>query len=96
MSNRNTQQFLEDTLQELKSASINTWIFGEWAEELWGLRPPGLHGDVDLLFPADDFSRVDQFLRVRQDREEVSAVSYSAAPANFGRTGVLVVVHEHK
>ena len=89
MSSRNTQPFLQDTLQELQSANINTWVFGGWAEELCGLRPPGPHGDIDLLFPAEDFSRVDHFLRARQDREEVPGKRFVHKQA-FLRQGVLV------
>lgn len=46
----------------LAEGGFRTWLFGGWAEELRGLRPPHRHGDVDLLFPAPDFRRLDAFL----------------------------------
>jgi hypothetical protein len=43
----------------LKSHGVRTWLCGSWAEDLRGLRPPCRHGDLDLLYPARDWSRVD-------------------------------------
>ena len=91
MSSRNTQQFLADTLQELRSVNINTWIFGGWAEELYGIRPPGPHHDIDLLYPARDFSAVDHFLQARTDLEEVLGKCFAHKRA-FVRQGVLVEI----
>ncbi len=89
MSSRNTQHFLVETLQELQSANINTWLFGGWAEELWDLRPPGPHGDIDLLYPAADFRAVDRFLLTHRDLEEVVGKRFAHKRA-FRRDGVLV------
>jgi hypothetical protein len=38
---------------------VRTWIFGGWGEELRGLAPQREHVDLDLLYPARDWSRVD-------------------------------------
>jgi hypothetical protein len=38
---------------------VRTWICGGWAEELRGLAPVREHPDLDLLYPARDWSRVD-------------------------------------
>src|SRR3954453_5856137 len=46
----------------LEAARLRVWLFGSWAEELRGLRAPGGHINVDLLYPARDFSRVDRFI----------------------------------
>ena len=46
----------------LAESGFRVWLFGGWAEELHGLRPPGEHADVDLLYPARDFARLDEFL----------------------------------
>jgi len=46
----------------LEAARLRVWLFGGWAEELRGLRAPCEHVDVDLLYPARDFSRVDRFI----------------------------------
>ena len=45
----------------LENARLRVWLFGGWAEELRGLRPPCEHSDVDFLYPGKDFSRVDRF-----------------------------------
>jgi hypothetical protein len=47
------------TLQTLDHMRLATWVFGGWAEELRGLRSPGPHGDIDLLYPAQNFERLD-------------------------------------
>ena len=36
----------------LNGAGASCWLFGGWAEEMRGLRPPAAHGDIDLLYPA--------------------------------------------
>jgi hypothetical protein len=43
----------------LESCGARTWVFGGWAEELRGLTPPRDHRDVDLLYPAPRFDRLD-------------------------------------
>ena len=43
----------------LWSHRVRTWIFGGWGEELRGLAPQREHVDLDLLYPARDWSRVD-------------------------------------
>jgi hypothetical protein len=46
----------------LEAARLRVWLFGGWAEELRGLRPPCEHDDVDLLYPGRDFVRIDRFI----------------------------------
>ena len=53
---------LDEVLAELEANSITTWVFGGWAEELHGLCVSRLHNDVDLLFPAKDFDRLDALI----------------------------------
>jgi hypothetical protein len=48
------------TVDLLWSKRVRTWIFGGWGEELRGLIPPRDHVDIDLLYPARDWSRVDK------------------------------------
>jgi len=43
----------------LGSYGARTWVFGGWAEELRGLAPPREHRDIDLLYPAPRFERLD-------------------------------------
>jgi hypothetical protein len=44
----------------LGSYGARTWVFGGWAEELRGLSPPRDHRDIDLLYPAPRFARLDE------------------------------------
>jgi hypothetical protein len=55
----NDLPFVLRAVDLLKSHGVRTWLCGSWAEDLRGLRPPGRHGDLDLLYPARDWGRVD-------------------------------------
>lgn len=55
----NDLAFVLRAVDLLKSHGVRTWLCGSWAEDLRGLRPPGRHGDLDLLYPARDWNRVD-------------------------------------
>jgi protein-tyrosine phosphatase len=46
----------------LRSRDVDTWLFGGWATELRGISTPCPHHDVDLLYPAENFDRVDELL----------------------------------
>ena len=48
-----------DLLEENK---LLMWIFGGWAEELRRTISPRTHKDIDLLYPANDFSILDEFI----------------------------------
>ena len=87
----NTLTLLADAVGALAEAEIRTWLFGGWAEELLGVRPPGPHRDIDLLYPAEDFGTLDEFLRAHSDVEEVRAKRFSHKRA-FQWQGVLVEV----
>ena len=72
----------------LWSHKVRTWIFGGWGEELRGLTPQREHVDLDLLYPARDWSRVDVL-----DLEWIGAsIAASALPgsAPSGSTAVMV------
>ena len=56
----NDLDFVVDAVDLLWSQRVRTWIFGGWGEELRGLSPPREHADLDLLYPARDWSRVDK------------------------------------
>ena len=58
-------------LAVLAECGAQCWLFGGWAEELRGLRAPGRHGDVDLLYPADEFAAVER-LFVSGRAEEIA------------------------
>ncbi len=91
MCERNTRQFLADTLRELETEGVPVWAFGGWAEELFGLRPPGPHLDIDLLYPAVDFSGLDRFLRTHDNAEEIEEKRFSHKRA-YRQQGVLIEV----
>ena len=55
----NDAAFVERAVGLLASRGIETWIFGGWGEELRGLIKPREHVDLDLLYPAEDWSTVD-------------------------------------
>ena len=56
----NDHPFVLSAVDLLSSYGVRTWVCGGWAEELRGLRPPGEHDDLDLLYPAPGWSRVDE------------------------------------
>jgi len=70
---QNTPELLVAVVRTLEAAQIKTWLFGGWAEELSGLRPPGPHGDIDLLYPAATFAQLDTFLKASESVEEIKA-----------------------
>jgi hypothetical protein len=55
----NDLAFVERAVLLLETKGVDTWVFGGWAEELRGLIKPREHVDVDLLYPAEDWSIVD-------------------------------------
>jgi hypothetical protein len=71
MSHNNTLQFVNAIINRLKDSGIDTVIFGGWAEELSGTIRPRPHKDVDLLYIADSFSKVEEFLKNNTDVQEI-------------------------
>jgi hypothetical protein len=55
----NDLDFVLGVVDLLWDRGVRAWIFGGWGEELRGLCPPRAHVDVDLLYPARDWRRVD-------------------------------------
>jgi hypothetical protein len=55
----NDLAFVLRVVDLLASHGLRTWVFGGWAEELRGFRAPSAHADVDLLYPAPDFARLE-------------------------------------
>src|SRR3989442_3444181 len=51
--------FVERAVSLLTSKAVDTWVSGGWGEELRGLIRPREHADLDLLYPAEDWSAVD-------------------------------------
>jgi hypothetical protein len=73
----NSLPFLLGCIKQFADANIATWVAGGWAEEFWGLIEPRPHGDIDLLYPADDFSRLDSQLASRVDMREIILKRFS-------------------
>jgi hypothetical protein len=55
----NDLPFVERAVSLLASKGVDSWVFGGWGEELRGLIKPREHVDLDLLYPAEDWSIVD-------------------------------------
>ena len=58
----NDLKFVSAIVKSLRAGVLDVWVFGGWAEELQGMRPPGPHTDVDLLLRATDFGPLDAFM----------------------------------
>ena len=56
----NDLPFVLRAVDLLWSQGVRTWICGGWAEELRGLAPVRQHEDLDLLYPAPSWARVDR------------------------------------
>jgi hypothetical protein len=83
----NNRQFLSSMVKQLDEAGIKVWVFGGWGEELRGVIEPRPHGDVDLLYPAQDFSMVDEYLAARGNEVTQKRFPHKRA---FLNNGVLV------
>ena len=72
----------------MREHEVDAWVFGGWAEELHGLGRPRPHSDIDLLYPAPGFERVDAMIAAL-GLEEVVA-KRSERKRAFVYEGVLV------
>ncbi|TCC12020.1 nucleotidyltransferase domain-containing protein [Kribbella soli] len=88
MVRRSDLELVRYVVGRLEDAGVRAWVFGGWAAELLGLSAPRAHGDVDLLYPADDFGAVDGFL-ARGDVQEIEAKRFPHKRA-FEVDGVMV------
>lgn len=73
----NDLPFLLSLLDDLARCGVEAWVFGGWAEQLRDLRPAGPHGDVDLLYPATDFLRIDALFRAHPAIVEIPRKRFS-------------------
>ena len=72
-----TFDFVLGIMRRLARAQIATWLCGGWAEELWGHCRPRPHRDVDLLYPAATFARLDQWLDCTPDLAAIPAKRFA-------------------
>jgi len=73
----NTLPLLLSRVRQLSDAGIAAWIAGGWAEELCGMIEARAHGDIDLLYPAEDFSRLDLYIASRAEMREIVPKRFS-------------------
>jgi hypothetical protein len=83
--------FVLALMSRLSQAQIMTWLFGGWAEEMWGIFPPRHHRDVDLLYPAPGFAYLDQWLAQAADLAVIPEKKFSHKRA-FLLEGIMVEV----
>jgi hypothetical protein len=56
----NDIEFVLRAVDRLWSEGVRAWVCGGWGDELRGLALPQAHPDLDLLYPARDWRRVDR------------------------------------
>ena len=66
-SSSHTFYFVRSIMHRFAAAGFAMWLAGGWAEELRGICPPRRHGDIDLLYPATDFCKLDEWLASAED-----------------------------
>jgi len=71
-----TFDFVLRIMHRLAQAQLATWLGGGWAEELWGHCHPRPHQDIDLLYPAATFARLDQWLARTPDLAAIPAKQF--------------------
>jgi hypothetical protein len=87
-----TFNFVLEIMHRLTHAQIATWLCGGWAEELWGLCYPRVHHDIDLLYLATNFVRLDQWLANTPDLSDIPAKRFSHKRAFLCRDFMIEVV----
>ncbi len=63
-------------MKRFAASGFEMWLAGGWAEEIQGLCAPRQHREVDLLYHATDFRKLDTWL---------SSQAYHAAQSGFSR-----------
>jgi hypothetical protein len=73
----NTLAFLLSVTRLFDEADLTVWVFGGWAEELWQITPGRIHNDIDFLYAATTFERLDCFIAQAKDLQEIPAKRFS-------------------
>jgi len=92
MTRTNDLPFVLRAVDLLAEGGQSAWVFGGWAEELRGLVAPGPHRDLDLLYPAPNFERLDSFFLAERLDEVGDDRSYARAFRLEGVTIELLLV----
>ena len=85
----NDLAFVRATVNRLDAAGVRCLLFGGWAEDLLGLAAPRAHKDLDLLYAAPSFARVDALLAADAELAEITAKRFAHMRA-FETGGVMV------
>jgi hypothetical protein len=67
----NSRKTVAQVLNLLASRDIKCDVFGGWAEEFLGIRNPGPHTDIDLVYRAECFTAIDAAISALTLREVV-------------------------
>jgi len=73
----NTLPFVLAILERFEAAKLPIWLFGGWAEEVWGISAPRTHHDIDLLYVAESFDILDQYIDHTSTCTEIRAKRFS-------------------
>lgn len=87
---KNDREFLLNIYKRFDGFDVQTFIFGGWAEELLGIIKPREHKDIDLLYLADDFRFVDEFIH-KNNLQEIIEKRFAHKRA-FKIEGIMVEV----
>ena len=93
----NTLATVSDVMSRLADGGAECFLFGGWAEELLGLRPPGPHRDIDLVHCGENFAAIERVLAARSDIFTEVAAKRFAHKRAFVHDGVLcevLLVHD--
>ena len=72
-----TFDLLRRVMGTLQAAKLPVTLFGGWAEELRGLCAPRPHRDIDLLYRATSFDRLEAFFYAQPAFAEIAAKRFS-------------------
>jgi hypothetical protein len=79
-------EFVLRAVDVLRAEGIRTWVGGGWGEELRVLTPPREHRDLELLYPARAWERVDaldlEWIDARRERH-TRAFVFEAIPVEL-------------
>ena len=90
IENGNTMEFVRTVIINLRDSGVDVLLGGGWAEELHGIIKPRDHSDIDLYYLAEDFNKLDKFIK-NSELEEIKPKHKSHKRA-FNKDGVMVEV----
>jgi hypothetical protein len=85
------KELVKQTIELFQLANIEIIVFGGWAEEINGLIEVRTHKDLDLLYLANDFKRIDSFIASHNNIIEIVGKRFSHKRA-FLLNGAMVEI----